>query len=475
MVNIGLIITVLLVFALVSLWVGAQAQKNQKSTEDYFLAGRSLGLGSLVGTLLATQLGGGVILGTAQHAYYSGFSGLYYSLGMAGGFLLLGFGFAAKLRDSGVKTIVEIFEVYYHSPKLRKIASLFSILVLTGILIGQVIASKNLLHGFGVESSLFFYFFWALIIFYTMYGGLEAVVMTDILQTGIIFSVFGVLFLYVLLTNNIPVSLSDFFSSYNPVNSITHSNSGGSWTGYILMPILFSLVEQDLAQRFFAAKNKSHAMTAALISAVSLLTFAVIPAFFGVYARYLSPNLNPDQNALIAVLKIVCNDIGFALVVCGLVAAIVSTADSLLCAISSNVVQDFFPQDKLQTKLSRGATGVIGVTALLGARYAHDILSVLTQSYELFIITLFIPIISAFLSRDKTNTGSSRYKFAAYGAIISGIFGYFLFRADLFSPFYINYRELWELLFSGFGYIGGYILGWLVDSSSSERYNRSTK
>lgn len=78
--------------------IGIRNRKFIKNSSDYFVAGRSLGLLQLSANLIATQLGGGLILGTAASAYSSGLYALLYPLGIALGFVLLGSGIAGRLQ-----------------------------------------------------------------------------------------------------------------------------------------------------------------------------------------------------------------------------------------------------------------------------------------------------------------------------------------------------------------------------------------
>ena len=175
---------------LIYLILGLFVSRGIKTKEDYFLAGRELGLVPLTFTLIATQVGGGMMLGTAAQSYKVGYFGIFYTLGISLGFLILGLGLAAKLRSFNVVTTAELFEVKYNSVFLRKIASLLSIVTLFGILGAQVIALRSVLFALGLENELVFIAFWLFIIIYTMLGGLKAVAITDTFQILFLLTVF---------------------------------------------------------------------------------------------------------------------------------------------------------------------------------------------------------------------------------------------------------------------------------------------
>ncbi len=100
------------VFAALALFytiLGLLASTRVNTTTDYFLAGRDLGLFPVTMTLVATQIGGGMLLGTSENAYLYGLYGLLYTVGIVLGFLMLAAGFASKLQSLNVATSTEVF------------------------------------------------------------------------------------------------------------------------------------------------------------------------------------------------------------------------------------------------------------------------------------------------------------------------------------------------------------------------------
>src|SRR5205823_1869419 len=129
---------ILALFMVVYSILGLNAARHVKNVADYFLAGRKLGILPVTFALLATQIGGGMLLGTAQDAYTIGLFGMVYNVGMVIGFLLLGTGIAGRMRALNVATTAELFETRYHSRTLKKCASLLSVLTLCGIFVSQI-------------------------------------------------------------------------------------------------------------------------------------------------------------------------------------------------------------------------------------------------------------------------------------------------------------------------------------------------
>src|SRR5262249_44345382 len=156
------------------------------------------------------------------------------------------------------------------------------------------------------------------------------ITINDMVQMAIIISTFGGIFAYLLF--NEPASLWNTFTSQTTVFQ-AQQLSLASVSSIILMPGLFSLIEQDLAQRFFASRTKAVATTSAFIAALFLMLFAVIPVYLGMQAKLTGIAVPEGANPLIALLQSLLPQYIFAIALCAIVAAIISTADALMNGI----------------------------------------------------------------------------------------------------------------------------------------------
>ena len=445
--NSFLFIAILITFTMLYFILGVVASGKVQSTTDYFLAGRKLSFSAVTFTLIATQLGGGMLLGTSQEAYTIGLWGILYTLGISIGFLLLACGIAARLQSLDVETTAQLFQTRYNSLLLKKIASFLSILTLCGLFIGQIVASRTIVAGLGFSTDWAFSLFWLFIIISAAIGGLYAVAETDRYQVCYIMVVFISIFAYAIWQT--PTSLSSLVSTAGlSMPSLDFS----SMFGILVMPALFSLIEQDLAQRFFAARSGRVAVASALCASIFMLCFALIPIYFGIQARLLGIMVPADASPLIPTIKYLTNDIVVVFALCGIIAAVCSTADSLLCAISSNVAQDFnFTARGIVSslQLSRTITLIVGVSALVISYFVpQNIISIIIGSYEISVCCLLIPLLVSYYY-EKLNQNS------AWGAVIGGLIGFAIGRI---FPVYIP-KELLALLLSALGYlIGGTFL-----------------
>src|SRR5262249_3717997 len=128
--NIPIFIALLFAFQFFYWIVGRWASKNINNKEDYFLAGKNVKLFPLMMTFLATQVGGGVILGAAEEAYHFGWPVLFYPLGAVLGLIILGSGVGRRLAEYPVSTVAQIFEQVYQSVLLRRLVAILSVVSL---------------------------------------------------------------------------------------------------------------------------------------------------------------------------------------------------------------------------------------------------------------------------------------------------------------------------------------------------------
>lgn len=427
MIDKNLFLEILFGLALFYVAIGLWTSRKVKTLKSYFLANRNLGVFKLTFTLVATQLGSGLILGTAQRAYDVGVWGILYTVGMSIGFIILGCGLASRMRSLNITTTAEIFETQYKSYTLKLFASALSILSLWGILIAQIIASKILFLSLGINDPYILLSFWSFLIFYTMIGGLESIVIIDTIQVIIILTIFSILFVKAL-----PISLTKTisFKLINKAQGYYYSKKLilFDFLPTLLMPTLFSLIEQDLAQKFFAAKTRLTATISAFLAGYILIAFSCIPLFFGIFAKIKNITIPTGINPLIPVLTTVATDSMLLLAICAIMAAITATANSLLSAISSNIVQDFGSKLKMEHhKLwtSRIVSCIVGISALVASYIiTGDIISVLENSYRISVICLFVPTVIAYFSKEV-------FAQAAWISLICAISGY------IYISFYI--------------------------------------
>lgn len=415
--NLSLFIFILFILQIICLIAGGRASKKKQTQTDYFLASREVKFFPLMMTFIATQIGGGLVLGSAEEAYQYGWSVLLYPLGACLGFIVLACGLGKRLAQFQVSTVAQLFEEVYGSVRLKQAVSLLSILSLFMILIAQVIASKKFMLSLGIDSEAIFMLFWGSIILYTVLGGLRAVVSIDMIQATFFIIVFLFGFFYLVGTSDV----SFIQSVQSGWNQEVFNLGSSKLTGWLFMPLLFMVIEQDMAQRCFAAQSPRIVTKAAGYAALVTFIICLIPVFFGILGRQAGVEVQEGSSIFMTVAQNLTTPTLAAFLGCAVLAAVISTAISLLNAVSSNLTQDFqlFQRDAGTNQL-RWLTFSIGLAAVLFSYYFNNVVDLLIQSYELSIYCLFIPVIAALFRQSSQPS-------AAIGAMIGGAIGFCVF------------------------------------------------
>lgn len=414
--------------------VGKRASRDLKTQDDYFLAGKTVRFFPLMMTFLATQVGGGMVLGSAEEAYQFGWPVLFYPLGMALGLMALGLGLGRRIAQFPVSTVAQILEVAYRSPLLKKMASVLSVVSLFMVLVAQIIASRKFLIAMGLESAPLFILFWATIIVYTVRGGLKAVIATDLSQAAFFSLVFFFCLGWVFIEGSYTTPLTAF------------ADSTSKYAGWLLMPMAFMVIGQDMGQRCFAGDSPRTVSRAAFWAGVGLLAVCVVPIYFGILAKSQGLSIPPGASILMVAITQMTNPYVAALVGCAVLAAIISTATSLINAISSNLLSDFVKTESLP--LMKTATALLSVGAIFFAFYFNGIVDIVIQSYELS-CCLFVSIFMALFKREGN----------FLSALLSIVFGIGCFACGKIVSMPIS-SELICILASLLGFFIGEAIAW---------------
>src|SRR5688572_1699596 len=114
---------ILIVVATIGL--GIYATRGAKSASDFFVAGRSIGVGLNAAAISGEYLSAASFMGIAGLVMNNGYDALWYPVGYAAGYLFLLLFIAGPLRRFGAYTIPDFAEGRFDSPAFRKVAVLF--------------------------------------------------------------------------------------------------------------------------------------------------------------------------------------------------------------------------------------------------------------------------------------------------------------------------------------------------------------
>lgn len=428
---------IFLLYFLTILAVGFYFYRKNRNREDYFVGGRNIPASHVGMSIVATDVGGGFSIGLG---------GLGFVMGLAGSWLLFtglaGAWLAAVLIIPRIKKIdakmgmltYPDFLRHRFGDKVALIAAVISGIGYLGFTGAQILAGAKLAAG-SVFSTISFmdplhlalYVMAGIILFYTVLGGLKAVIYTDTIQWivllgGLLF--FGVPFALMEAGGwqGLRASLPAEFFSLTNISVVQLIN----WF-FTIIPIWF--IAMTLYQRIYACKNEKDARRAFFIAGVlEYPTMAFLGVFLGMAARVFFPQADPEMAMPMLLHDIL--PIGVTgIVLASYFSAIMSTADSCLIASSGNFVNDIIERyflkdrsDKYIMKISQIATLVIGALTLVIASSFNTVLEIILHAYAFMVAGLFIPTLGAYFWKKSDATAALYAMIAGGGSTLFLIF-----------------------------------------------------
>ncbi len=364
-------------YVLSMLVVGYVVSKNIKTDEDYFLAGRSLGPYLATFSIFATWFGAESCIGSAGAVYRMGLGSVHADpVGYTICIFLMGFLFSKILWHKKITTIPDLYRERF-SVTTEKFAALIMIpssIIWSGAQIrafGQILqATTN--YGFTVSVTVAA----LVVVTYTIFGGLLADAYNDLIQGFTMIA--GLIFLLVAVVwdlGGISGALSHIDASQL---NVFHADPNVSFLGKVelwMVPILGSLMAQELVSRVVASRSPDIAFNSCMRAGMIYLAVGAIPVLIGLLGPHYFPNLHDTETIMPLLAKTHLNSFFYILFVGALVSAILSTIDSTLLSVSAlvshNIIDTRKRSEKQKVIIARGGVLVSGIIAY-GIAFTSD-------------------------------------------------------------------------------------------------------
>ncbi|MCI1647736.1 MAG: sodium:solute symporter [Bacteroides sp.] len=401
--------------ALIGIIVWVVRQK-QNDSADYFLGGRDATWIAIGASIFASNIGSEHLIGLAGAGASSGMAMAHWEI-QGWMILILGWVFVPFYSRSMVYTMPEFLERRYN-PQSRTILSVISLIsyVLTKVAVTVYAGGLVFQQVFGIKELWGIDFFWIAAIglvlltaLYTIFGGMKSVLYTSVLQTPIL--LLGSLIILVLGFKALggwdemmkicgAVTVNDYGDS---MTDLIRSNSDpnfpwlGALVGSAIIGFWYWCTDQFIVQRVLSGKNQKEARRGSIFGAYLKLLpvfLFLIPGMiaFALHQKYIGsggflpllPDGTPNADAAFPTLVAKLLPAGMkGLVVCGILAALMSSLASLFNSSAMLFTIDFYKRFKPQTSekklvvIGQIATVVIVVLGILWIPIMRSVGSVL--------------------------------------------------------------------------------------------------
>ena len=362
--------------------------------------------------------------------------GILIFIGAPVGMILL-YLVSGKVRQATTYTIPELFELRYGTTA-RAIATVCIVLGYIGILASQFMAAGNIVNLVtGIDIKTATIICGILIVILAVTGGMVSVAYTDAMSAFLI--VGGFLIAIPVLSGQIDGGFFEMFASL-PEGKNTFSGNLNviQAIGYVFPIFFLVLGDQNMIQRIGAAKDVKTArrsgkgLVAAEVLVCALIIITVTTGIF------LIPEMdNPDTVIFQLAIGFLPPLIG-GLLLSGCTAFVITTGDSYVLSIASNITYDIWGRfinktadDKQKLRFLRISAFAVAIVAYVLGEFFPDILSVQMYAYSMYGASITPALVCALFSKNVTKAGG-------LAGILGGGISTIIWEVVLKSPFGIK-------------------------------------
>jgi len=417
-----------IIYWIISVAIGLWAATRVHNAKDFAVAGRHLPFYMVTATVFATWFGSETVLGIPATFLKEGLHGVVADpFGSSLCLILVGLLFAAPLYRMNLLTIGDFYKKRFG----RSVEVLTTLAIVISYLgwVGAQISALGLVFNLVSEGSLSveagMWIGSGTILVYTLFGGMWAVAITDLLQMIII--CIGMLY--------IGGSVSEMVGGVGAV--VNHAAEAGkfdfwpapdlreiiAFTAAWITMMLGSIPQQDVFQRVQSSKTETIAVWGSVLGGSLYFLFAFVPMFLAYSATLIDPQMvdhflhsaDPKDSQRILPELVLQHAPMFAKVMFfgALLSAIKSCASATLLAPSvtftENILRPMVPHMS-DHKLLRWMRVVTLVFTVLVTLYAlnskESIFKMVENAYQITLVSAFIPLACGVYWRRSTNQGA---------------------------------------------------------------------
>jgi SSS family transporter len=433
------LLTLVIVYLLVTIAIGLIAAKRVKSSADFAVAGHRLPLVMIVTTTFATWFGSETVLGIPAKFVNGGLGSVVEDPFGAGTCLILvGMFFAAKLYRMNLLTISDFFRERY-GRGVEVVCSLIIMVSYLGWVSAQVTALGlvfNVLSNNAISIPLGMVIGVVSILAYTLFGGMWSVAVTDFIQMIILVGGLAILAVFASSQAGGADKVLALAASRDMFNFLPEPSFKDIvfFIAAAITMMLGSIPQQDVFQRVMSADSVKSATRGPVIGGVAYILFAFVPMFLVTSALIIMPEqaealLKDDPQKVLPTL--VLEKMPFIMQVLffgALLSAIKSCASATLLAPSVTFVENIWRQfnphmsDKQELRTMRVTVLLFSALVLLYAIQTQgtSIYEMVSGAYQVTLVGAFVPLTFGLYWKRATTQG-------AVFSIVLGLLTWLLF------------------------------------------------
>jgi solute:Na+ symporter, SSS family len=384
--------------------------RSVKNQADFLVAGRKLPWPVLVFTLLSSWIGAGSLFAGGENAYRNGFAALWQPAGGWAGLVVIAL-IAGRARRFAQFTVPDLLETRYNATArvMGTIAIVISYTVITsyqfkggGDILNLIFPSVGSDQGMCIIA--------AFVIVFTAAAGMASIAYLDLVIGGLVTTI-------VIIAVPLLLQKAGGWAQVRAVLPPTHFQVLGNISlaqalNYMIPTTLLLIGNQGMYQKFFSARSERDAKFAVYGWIVGTLILETLLITFAVIGSSLFKTEHPREIIPLTAFQGLPSLIG-ALLLGGVFAKVISTANNYLFSPSTNLIHDVYGRfinprasEKRRMVMSRLIVVLLGLFALLQATRFESILNASVYAYTVYGAAVTPAVMAVFFWRRATTAGA---------------------------------------------------------------------
>lgn len=422
---------IVVIYLIIIVTAGLKSSDKVKTLKDFSLSNRTYGAFALMATLSASFIGGGFSTGNAAKVAQLGIGNIVALCGFSISVILVGLFIVPNIKQfSGKISTGEIMKQAYGKPA-QIFTGFFSMLVCAGILAAQVGAIGYMFDVFlGINPMIGILVGCSVVILYSTFGGMHAVVATDVIQFCVLGLGVPILLFFSFKTaggvdaviSGAPKEFFNIFNGYTPISFISL---------FLTLAIGEALVP-PYVQRLLMGNDLKTTRKATILSGIISIPFFVVTGLIGLAGAVCFSGTGAHMNSIMQTMIRVAAPVGIrGVLIAGMLSIVMSSADSFLNSASVGLVCDVIvPISGMKMSshksltMARWVNLLTGALAVVIATMIPNVLDVLTFAYSFWSPVVLIPLAAALLGYRSKH--SAFYASMIVGGAVMVIWTYVL-------------------------------------------------
>ncbi|MDX1917278.1 MAG: hypothetical protein SFT68_04770, partial [Rickettsiaceae bacterium] len=388
-------------FLVVNIILGLGSSRGIKNIKEYAIGNRDFSTAALTATIVATWVCGGMFFQTISESYNNGLYYMWAELGHTINLLIIGYFFAPRLSEFlGKISIAEAMGELYGKP-VRIITALAGFIGVSGVIAIQLKISGQLFeYCFHVPSSYGVIIAGIIVTLYSTLGGIKAVTFTDVIQFFTFGTIIPTIAFFVLTSLNSTELVTNTLSNNKAFDYKEVFDFSESKSFYYLFLFLYMTTpafNPAIFQRISMAKNINQVRKSFLIAGTTCLFLTIMFYWISILLLSINPNLSASE-----VVKHLIFDSSYVglkgLTLVGIMAMVMSTADSYINSSSVLIVHDFCKPlginlVKNELTFTRLVSLFIGVFSIILGLQGASLLQIVIITFSFYMPVVTVPFI----------------------------------------------------------------------------------